>query len=354
MFAAVKSIGSTRSAWADLGLQVVLWVNVVTLPLAGMSAVREWCLAFGLALWLLRSAFSGRWRFDPTRLWPFLLLFTGCILVSIPFAVDWRYSLSEFRGEWLKGLAWFYLTVHAVDEQWKVYGLVAAVWAGVVLMIGFGVIHSFWNPNWHWGLISEPSLAAGVGTFSTYLVVIFGFLWLPFRATKRKWWWAAAVLLLAASAFLVIMSTQRAAWLALVLLVPLGVLIVSRRWWWAVLTAVAVVVIFVLWLGLLPKNKWIRGDENFHPVRGLAAATDLVHQPLTVFGRRGQIWLSAAGLALRHPFTGVGYGRGSLSRSNIDFKLMPLYWHAHNTFLDVAAGTGLTGLAAFCALMSAL
>jgi putative inorganic carbon (HCO3(-)) transporter len=354
VFAAVKSIGGTRWAWADLGLQVVLWINVITLPVAGTSAVREWCLGLGLALWLLRSTGSGRWRFNPTRLWPFLLLFTGCILISIPLAVDWRYSLSEFRGEWLKGLAWFYLTVQAVDEEWKVYGLMGAVLAGTVLMIGFGVIHGIWSPHWNWGLISEQSLAAGVGTYSTYLVLTFSFLWLPFTATKRKGWWLAAVLLLAGSSFMILMSTQRAAWLTLVLLIPLGILIVSRRWGWTGLTAALVVAVFVVWLQVLPRNRWIRGDEGFHPIRGLAAVTEMVDRPLTVFGRRGQIWRSAVLLALRHPFTGVGYGRGSLMRADVDFNLLPLYWHAHNTFLNVAAGTGLTGLVAFCALMLAL
>ncbi len=353
MLARIKSI-ENPSVLADYGLQVTLWVNVVTLPVASISAVREWCLGLGLACWLIRSYLTRRWRLTATPLWPWLLFFTGAILVSIPFAVDWRYSLGEFQGEWIKGMAWFFLVVFAVDEPWKIKGMLGAVWAGATLMIGYGVFHSIWSPNWAWGLISEPSLAGGVGTFSSYLVLIFGFLWLPFRISRSKRWWLWSAILIGSAGFLMIMSTQRAVWLALAMMLVLCVAVVFRRGWWTIIMGIGVVSILVLWLSFLPPKKWIRGDEHIRPIRSLDQVAAMVSHPLATIGSRGQIWLAAARLAGRHPVVGVGYGRLSLSLADLSFHRYPLLWHGHNTFLNVAAETGLPGLLAFSALMIAL
>jgi O-antigen ligase len=353
VFVLTKSIRDPSSL-ADYGLQVALWVNVVTLPVAKMSAVREWCLALALGCWLFRSVRTRRWRLTATSLWPWLLLFTAAILASIPFAADWRYSLSEFRGEWLKGMIWFFLVVHAVDEPWKVKGLLAAFWAGATLMISYGVFHGILAWNWALGLISEPSLAAGVGTLSSYLVLIFGFLWLPFRLTRNRWWWVWSVVMIAGAVFLLIMSTQRAAWLAMAMMVVLSVMVIFRHRWWSMLTAVGVTVLFIAWLNLLPPELWIRADEKIRPIRSLGQVTAIVSHPFSAVGSRGQIWLDTLRLASRHPLVGVGYGRGSLGRADMNFHRYPLLWHGHNTFLNVAAETGIIGLLAFLAVMIAL
>jgi len=63
-------------------------------------------------------------------------------------------------------------------------------------------------------------------------------------------------------------------------------------------------------------------------------------------------------IGLTHPVFGIGYGRGRLKsaiRSSTLSETKPneAIWHAHNTYLELFAGTGLLGLGAFVWLLAA-
>lgn len=338
----------------DWLVQVSIWINLVFLPVAALSSVREWCFGFAWLFWVVGTLVSWRRRFRPLPLWPFFLAFTVFIVVSIVYAVDPAYSKGEFRGEWLKGVAWFYLVAMTVDTQWKVKAVLNAFLLSGVLMIGYGLLHSVVNPYWKEGLISEASLSAGVGTLSTYLVQVSPFLWLPFLLwPKKKWLGAGATILILGAAFLTVMSTQRAVWLAMAITIPMAVMLLFRSWRWSAVALVVVAGLFISGLLLMPTARWVRSDEIKADAKK-PVLKSMLSASGSAFGRRGEIWLAAWNLARERPLTGVGYGRQSLRKASDAFKRYPSYWHAHNTFLNTAAGTGLLGLASFLALLSAL
>ena len=339
---------STRDKIAkvvDYLLQATLWLNVVILPVAFLTSVREWCFSFAVFWWLNRCLFSGRWRVTPTPVWPWLVVLTGCIVLSIFFAVDPRYSFSELRGEWLKGLLWFYLVVLSVDERWKARAFLGAVFAGALLMVGYGVVHSFFSPHWSSILVSEHSLHSGVGTLSTYLVLVIPLLFLGLHIQPNRWARLGTSVLILGSLYLAVMAGQRAAWLALAVVLPFLPVVLTRRWRTTIVAVTLVLIVVSMGLMFLPRSTWVRFDKNIPTVDSSPG------RHVVLMSARRDVWRAGLRLTVRHPLTGVGYGRASPRGVDPAFRRYPAYWHAHNTFLNIGAGTGLIGLLAFIGLV---
>ncbi|HSR10119.1 MAG TPA: hypothetical protein VLS90_01645, partial [Thermodesulfobacteriota bacterium] len=99
------------TAYIDRVILFCLCVLVVFLPIAHTESIRAFALGIPGGLWIIKSILARRALFSRTPLDLPLFLFTGLAGVSVLVAVDPKYSLEEWIGEWLLGIFLFYLVV---------------------------------------------------------------------------------------------------------------------------------------------------------------------------------------------------------------------------------------------------
>ncbi|MFH1091553.1 MAG: O-antigen ligase family protein, partial [Pseudomonadota bacterium] len=102
-------------------------------------------------------------------------------------------------------------------------------------------------------------------------------------------------------------------------------------------------------------------DDHVHwlhtgpPIGVLASNNMLRLGGVAVLGLKSSrflLWQTSLEYVLKHPLRGVGYGRSSFSKKFPELKqIHPHFWHAHNTFINLALQLGLPGLLAFCFLI---
>ena len=101
-----------------------------------------------------------------------LILFTVAAAFSVATAVDWRYSLEEFIGEWVFGGLLFYLVVNNIRPDQVKYILVALL-AGNVLMVSYGNYDFYRAGGESFSYkVRAGSLHSGFGAFATYLLTV--------------------------------------------------------------------------------------------------------------------------------------------------------------------------------------
>ena len=142
-------------------------------------------------------------------------------------------------------------------------------------------------------------------------------------------------------AWLLILTGERTAWLAVVVGVITAVLYGSRlpmrlrrTWQW---TGVG-------WIGVLA----ILGAVYVSLLLGSPVPTKIALALPTEIAERAALWQQMLGLVGDYRFTGSGLGMTAMVASSYLFLLhVPLYYHAHNTLIQIALEQGAPGVAAF-------
>lgn len=210
---------------------------------------------------------------------------------------------------------------------------VAAAWLGLlVLMPDYGTFD-----------LHDDMLAAA-------LVIL-----LPLGGGSAYWLWQQRRLLSAGMVSLaliwalamLILTAERSAWLALALASIVG-WVVQQRFVWARrrrnlwlfhLFALGAVAVFALYLLLL----FAPGVENLIPLGNSATVI-----------QRLDTWRNGMALIQEYPFTGSGLGATAMIYSTyILVSHVPILFHVHNFFLQIAIEQGLLGLLAFGGMATA-
>ncbi len=282
-------------------------------------------------------------------------------------------SLSEWLKEWLKwlvmaGLIWQLSFERGGRWRWMVYAVAVAAAGNALVGLyiflgGSGADHllilgrfyrafgTFGQPNpfgGFMGIVLPVCSMAAWGRASQ--------LWANWRAgipvnavqIAQLLAWTASALLLAAA---LLASWSRGAWLGTAFAALVLVIALPRQLRHGLLLALtAVVLIVALWqAGILPNALVARltssvGDlVSINDVRGLDA-----HAGNYAVIERLAHWQAAVEMARDYPFFGVGLGNYSVRYAHyrlINWHL-PL-GHAHNTYLNLLAETGMVGLLAY-------
>lgn len=280
--------------------------------------------------------------------WP-LVIYAATGAVSLFSAVDPAYSLSELRGEILKGALIYYTAVHFLERPQHLKQIWLALMVGTALMTISGALLPLCGlttiPG---GLDRAGSLADGYQYFATYLVIIWPFVLLaPLAFCGQRRLKLALSALIPLSAFCVYLTQSRAAWLALAVQAGLVMLMLSRR------RLMALGLSLFLCAGVI-------GAVLSMPAFNHGEDWDLLLQrPEQVGGTAGDLislWRHAGHEIAKHPFQGIGLGRDSFMKAYPDFREQhhPLLWHAHNLFVEHALHLGLQGLAALLLILAVL
>ena len=318
--------------------------KVLLTTLLGFAFFSPWsisgaqvCLGLGLFSWMVSLLAGHRRRVVRSALfWP-MVAYLGLQLFSVLLSPDLVEGLRAFRAEWI--ILLYFLVINVVDDDHQIRRLVGILVLSTVLVS----LYAIWQHWSGWDLYRQRPLRAtgsffeATGlfghhlTFGGYLMMvlvlsvslsIFGT-----RGRTRLFYALSSGVLFLTLLF----SYARSAWIGF-LAGALGMAILwGRRTLFVVLLGIAVMMVVAALS--LPSMRLQVGE-----------LVDLIQGPMTQHHRL-QMWSAAWQLILDHPFFGAGAGQAS--------QLLPAYGcdlgyaHLHNDLINVAANSGLLGLAAF-------
>jgi putative inorganic carbon (HCO3(-)) transporter len=322
-----------------------LCVLVFFLPIAHTETIRAISMGIPAGLWIIKSILSRRFLFTSTPVSLPILLFTLVAGMSVLTAVDPRYSLQEFIGDWLTGLFLFYLTLNNVKPEQMKYFL-GTLLLGNLAMVTYGLYDYLRAGGQIFDYqIRAKSLHSGFGTFSTYLVTAIPYLLTAFILVERPLHRWLLFFLLALNYLSLYLTHSRGAWIpAALLLLLAGWKFSSRRVFLPILLTAG-----ICFLVLSPPTVF----WHTTPVHGPGVPAGKIE---TANVRWEAVKFSVEQI-VDHPFRMLGFGRRSFVKEFKDFYLKyegSLIWHAHNTFLNLALQTGIQGFALFCLLLYGL
>jgi putative inorganic carbon (HCO3(-)) transporter len=335
----LKTDRAAALRFIDGFLLFCLCVLVIFLPVAHTETIRAFSIGIPLGLWAVKMFVNRRALFSRTPADWALLLFTVVAALSVATAVDWRYSLEEFFGEWVLGVLLFYLVVSNVRPGQVKYILFALL-AGNILMLSYG-IYDFQRAGGE--LLSYKvragSLHSGFGTFATYLLTVLPYILAGVFLTREKTQRLLLALLAVLNFICLYLTHSRGSWVAAAVLVLLiGWRFLPRR------TLLICAGLAGLGFFLLAPPGILRHDISIPgpATQGKAIETGGARWELTKFSLEE---------IRKNPFRMLGFGQRSFVKKFREFYLSykgAQFWHAHNTFLNLALQTGVQGLVLFC------
>jgi O-antigen ligase len=316
-----------------------LCVLVIFLPIAHTETIRAFSFGIPLGLWIIKMILRRHILFCRTPMDIPLLLFTIVAGLSVITAVDKRYSLEEFIGEWVTGVFLFYLVVNNVRSG-QMKHILGSLLVGNVLMVVFGIYDFFRDGGKLFDYqIRAGSLHSGFGTFSTYLVTVLPYLLIAIFFLRQRSHRLLLFVLGALNIFCLYITFSRGAWVAAaVLAIFIGWRFFPRR-------------VFFPLLGLAGLALFLMAPEEIlmHKISipGPGAPGGIIETG----GARYELTKFILERIQENPFRMLGFGRRSFVKKYKDFYLKykgALMWHAHDTFLDLTLQTGVQGLVFFC------
>jgi O-antigen ligase len=316
-----------------------LCILVIFLPIAHTETIRAFGLGIAGGLWIIKTILSRRFLFSRTPLDLPLLLFTGVAGLSVFTAVDWRYSLEEFIGEWMLGLFLFYLVVNNVRSEQMKY-ILGALLIGNVIMVSYGIFSFFRAGGQLFDYrVRAGSLHSGFGTFGTYLVTVIPYILVAIFYVRQTSHRLIFSLLLALNFFALYITYSRGSWVAAAVL-PFII-------GWRLLPGKAI----LLFAGLAALGVFLLAPRGiiWHKISipGPGAPGGVIETA----DARWELTKFSLERIRENPFQMLGFGQRSFVKKYRDFYLKykgALLWHAHNTFLNLTFQTGLQGLVIFC------
>ena len=319
-----------------------LCVLIFFLPIAHTETIRAFSFGIPLALWFLKMAVQKRWLFKRTPLDLPIFLFTAVAALSLITAVDFHYSLEEFTGEWVTGIALFYLLVNNFREEGLKYFL-GAILLGNLVMVVYGNYDFFRQGG---SLVDYQVRASSLhyiaGALATYLITVLPYLLLAVLIYPNLTTRLALFFLALLNFFTLYLTHVRGAWIAAAVI---GFLICgkfySRKMALALVTGGALFILFLAPEKILTHHAPLesQGSHESRIATGLARWEVLKFS----FDRIGE-----------NPFKMLGFGRRSFVKQYGEFYEKykgALLWHAHNTFINLILQTGVQGLVFFLFLV---
>lgn len=348
------------------------WMNVYAPGLLPVDA-GQIMVALTLGAWLLRGLARRELVLPTSPLLGPLLIFTGWAGVTLLWAPDLSLGLPELI-KWLEIAAIMLFAIDLTRRRGYGWVIAAVLLTGVVQAligiyearvrgtgpIGFQLSEGVYRA---YGTFEQPNPFAGfigIGlpiaiALATYYVMRTAYSALRRHGLRLTHYvlligYGAAALLLAAALYL---SFSRGAWLAAAAAIGAMISVAPRRLWLGLgLAAVAVLGLLALsGAGLLPQSISARLADagelfDIRDVRGVP-----INDANYALIERQAHWQAALNMLTDKPWTGVGFANYQSAYEQYRLLNWPMpLGHAHNIYLNVAAETGLPGLAAYSLL----
>nr|MBI3612706.1 O-antigen ligase family protein [Nitrospirota bacterium] len=341
----------------DLILRGLLYIYIFSLPFKRLLFIERNGFIILIVLLVLWCAVNRRHFFLRTPIDLPLIAFVGWVGFTVPFATFPAYSFQEFAKLLQQGLM-FYAVVYFFREPIHKQRMVWMLLGTLALISAYGIWQFDMRP-WmgrdaqggrEYYLIE--SFLSGDVALTTYLVML-----APLGAAAALSWSGEWKRFLAGGTAALAVLCQFLTFSRAGLLAMLGEAIVfvwvtgqKKVVCWAGALVLTVVVGVA---GLLIVNKLAPETLPFIP--GAAKFTGFNLEA------RFEIWAFGLTKLLEHPLTGIGYGKDNFyivtqgESKNLEVTGTPVMpAGTHNTFLDIAVGSGIPALLGFVWLLGAI
>ena len=326
----------------------------IALPPAALLFILPFPGTVALRLLLLSMAFVTAiltWKRSAPPALPckiVLALWAIIAAASVPGSFDPAYSMGEVKNEIGYTLMAFVAFYILADSTAQVRRMGTGLAAGMIVMVVGALTmqsgQSLWVVRSTERIWNEATFIGGSGVYATYLMTAAPLLLAALLGTRRL---VAAALAFVAiliagyftgqKIFILVAGLQLA--LLLWLLNRGGLLRLNRKW------IIATIAIGVVVLGAMMQQILVSRAMTNNPLRDNFIGDVRVRQ-----------WPKIVDHIMEHPLTGAGFGRNAMQKATPELLTpdVPLFWHAHNVFLNYGLSMGLPGVLALLLVFGCL
>ncbi len=276
-------------------------------------------------------------------IWLPFLLWGAWAALSLVWSVDPALTRKEWQNEVLyTGLA--LVACHIAAQAPRSERAFLAAGAGATVLLCLSAFVEFFRSS----QLGPEGWHGGPGNLSGLLLVIVPCAamtgWYALR-TRRTYVGAAAVAVTVLGVLAAYTTLNRTVWIAFTIQALLaGALLLfrpsaTRKPRTLTIALVSAVLVIVMGAAMATLAHEERID--------MSSVLPLDRDP------RIALWLVATPLAMDHPLTGYGFGRGMLHAPLLVATGNSMLWHSHNLFIDAAIQTGFPGLLLLAVLIGA-
>ncbi len=338
----------------DTIIRGLLYVYIFSLPFKQLLFIERNGFLILLALLVLWCAANRRFFFTRTPLDVPLVAFVIWVGITVPFATFPAYSFKEFGKLLQQGLI-FYVVLFFFRDGLCRNRLLWALVGALFIVSAYGVEQFLEMLTGLRGLDQSgnpyllESVMPGEVWLTTYLVLLAP-LSLSLAVFEQRRRLRAFYVITGCLALICLLGTfSRAGLLALVCEIWAMAWLLSRR------TALRIAAGFSLLVVVAA------GTLSYYDVRTIPGTSIHLRVGEGTFVHRLDIWKFSVTKLAAHPFVGIGYGKdnfklvyGGLPEEVKPGRTSVYKVGTHNTFLDIALGTGIPGLVLFVWLLKRL
>lgn len=342
---------SSNKRYAEKVFLVALVLYVLVLPVSGTAALRSlaFALLIGVTGW---QVMTRSLRLDFPLLWPWAA-YLSVALVSLLYAVDLGYSLSEIRVEIIYAYTLFVIAASWFRREDQLVRLVWIVVCGNLLFVA----GSAWTALRSWktqvGELNIGTWDAGIGATATLVATVLPWIVVLVVRTIEERRYRVTVFLVGlflANLGALVLTLNRQGWVALTVSFTVAAALAGRSFWTRrrVLVASATAALF---LAVFASQFQLRsaGGVGLSATAADASMEAVKHDP------RWPIWRFTLERIEDRPWSGGGFGRAAFKKLFPEYyRTHPPFWHAHNMVLNKGIQMGIPGMLAFLGLWIAL
>jgi O-antigen ligase len=269
-----------------------------------------------------------------------VLAWAGLALLSLTYAVDASYSKGEVNNEVGYTLAAFVAFYALTRDELTLRRLLAVVGAGFVVLSVWALVAQLRLQRW-----DETGYFGGSASYATYVITLAPLLLLlpPIGEPhpRRYLTMAALATLGVVCAFF---TSQRIVWPVFGLQVVLALTLLQRK---------RLIVVPGGWLTVILAAGMVSSVIAWETISQYRFQQDVIESTATDV-RVGKLGLVVERI-LEAPLTGHGFGRRTMVKAYPELAQdFPLFWHAHNIFLNYGIQLGVPGILAIASVFLCL
>ena len=341
--------------WVECFFCLGIFLVALTLPFGHTNTIEAAGTILILLSWVGFKSLRKEWKLGPNPLHlPILLVFVT-IAPSLVSSRDLLYSLNEIRGEFLTYTLVFFALVDFCKTKRNLYR-VFLIFALANLFCLFVYVYLFYQLDFNQvkflryiSIKKNFSFAEGTPKISTYFLLFTSFYYAALFFSQSKKHFFVSCFLLLANLFFLLVTYQRAALVALLPLFFLPLLfykLISFK------KIICITVLFLVGFALLfmvtPIKTKITG-RTWNTVSQWYETGKLNKKDID---QNRFLWVIHFWKDVgKYPVTGLGYGKRNLTEKNTAPGELKGPGDTHNAFTNIAAETGVQGLAALLFLI---
>lgn len=321
----------------SLLIEYCIYGIAFTLPLS--LDVSSLLLTVASALWLGKMVVQRQWPLQPTPFDGAVLLFVLLSALSILGSPDRGFSYYNYYHLMGRYIAVYYLVAHNIRSLKQIKRLLSCLLFSALIVAGYGFyqyIHGVDIAQYEWvdgdqfpelkmrvfSTLQNPNLLAA------FLVVMMSITTgVGLKQTDKIQQFLLFVLVVVLG-YCLVLTYSRGAWISLLAICTAYGMLYNRKIMW-------------LFLALPILIGW-----NYEGV--MDRMVSIVNPTDTSSSVRLALWESTFAMILNKPFLGIGWGAYWLVYPEYDFfNMTSTMYHAHNTYLHLAAEIGVPGLLIF-------